>query len=157
MMKNLQKTKYGMLYIGLIVASFYWLVETGLHAFVFEKTDIISQLIPRNINELWMRSVTTLIIVLFGIFAHFKTNKLRICHARGMLVQKQLNVALTKVLSGFIPICANCKKIRLEDANPREQNSWQQIEFYLSKITDAEFSHSICPDCAKKLYGDTYG
>jgi hypothetical protein len=86
MMKNLQKTKYGMLYIGLIVASFYWLVETGLHAFVFEKTDIISQLIPRNINELWMRSVTTLIIVLFGIFAHFKTNKLRICHARGMLV-----------------------------------------------------------------------
>lgn len=51
-----------------------------------------------------------------------------------------------KTLRGFIPICASCKKIRNDDG------FWQKIEQYLSENTDAQFSHSLCPDCARKLY-----
>jgi hypothetical protein len=53
-----------------------------------------------------------------------------------------------KTLRGLIPICANCKKIR-DDAG-----FWNQIESYLEQKTDAQFTHGICPQCARKLYPD---
>lgn len=53
-----------------------------------------------------------------------------------------------KVLSGFLPICATCKKIR------NDSGYWQQIEGYIREHSTAVFSHSICPDCAKKLFSD---
>jgi len=60
----------------------------------------------------------------------------------------ELRDALAKVrtLSGMLPICAACKKIR------DDQGYWNQIESYISKHSKAEFSHSLCPDCAQKLY-----
>lgn len=51
-------------------------------------------------------------------------------------------------LSGLLPICASCKKIR------DDKGYWTQIEAYIRDHSEAEFSHSICPDCVKKLYGD---
>ncbi len=53
-----------------------------------------------------------------------------------------------KTLHGLIPICASCKKIR------DDQGYWNQIEKYISERSEAEFSHSICPECTKKLYPD---
>lgn len=69
---------------------------------------------------------------------------------------KELEGALSHItrLEGILPICANCKKIRLEGAVPEEQKSWVQIEQYISTRTDARFSHSICPKCMKKLYSE---
>ena len=60
----------------------------------------------------------------------------------------ELKEALAKVkkLSGFLPICANCKKIR------DDKGYWNQIEVYIRDHSEAEFSHGICPDCVKKLY-----
>jgi hypothetical protein len=57
-----------------------------------------------------------------------------------------------KKLEGILPICANCKRIRISDADPRDKQSWMKIENYLSDRTDAQFSHSICPECMQKLY-----
>lgn len=51
-----------------------------------------------------------------------------------------------KTLRGFLPICANCKKIR------DDQGYWNRIETYIQQHSEAEFSHGICPECAKKLY-----
>lgn len=59
-----------------------------------------------------------------------------------------------KTLERFLPICANCKKIRKTDSNPEEQNSWVPIEHYISSHTSSEFSHGICPECMHTLYGD---
>ena len=53
-----------------------------------------------------------------------------------------------KTLKGLLPICANCKKIR------DDKGYWNQIEAYIRDRSDAEFSHGICPDCAKKVYSD---
>ncbi len=53
-----------------------------------------------------------------------------------------------KVLSGLIPICAHCKKIR------DDQGYWNQLEQFLKTHSQAEFSHGICPDCMAKLYPD---
>jgi PAS domain S-box-containing protein len=65
---------------------------------------------------------------------------------------EELQDAIHKVrtLSGLLPICASCKKIR------DDKGYWNQIESYISKHSNAEFSHGICPECAKKLYTDFY-
>lgn len=55
-------------------------------------------------------------------------------------------LAQVKKLSGFLPICAHCKKIR-DDAG-----YWKRIEEYISEHSEAEFSHGICPQCAAELY-----
>ncbi len=55
-------------------------------------------------------------------------------------------LADVKHLSGLLPICASCKKVR------DDKGYWQQIESYISAHSDADFSHSICPDCMEKLY-----
>lgn len=51
-----------------------------------------------------------------------------------------------KTLSGLIPICANCKKVR------DDTGYWQKVEEYVRNRTSAEFTHGICPECAKELY-----
>ena len=62
----------------------------------------------------------------------------------------ELKDALSKIkrLSGLLPICASCKKIR------NDNGYWQQIESYIRANSEAEFSHSICPECVKRLYPD---
>jgi len=54
-----------------------------------------------------------------------------------------------KILEGFLPICASCKKIR-------NQDQWEQIENYITKNSLAQFSHSLCPECQQKLYPELY-
>lgn len=72
---------------------------------------------------------------------------------------EQLEEALSHIakLEGILPICASCKKIRDEGADPRDQNSWIEIESYISKRTEAKFSHGICPECLNKLYSHLIG
>ncbi|MBU0946656.1 MAG: hypothetical protein KKE53_19710 [Proteobacteria bacterium] len=53
-----------------------------------------------------------------------------------------------KVLNGLLPICASCKKIR------DDKGYWTQIEAYITKHSEAQFSHGICEECADRLYGD---
>lgn len=65
-----------------------------------------------------------------------------------LIVQLQEALAEVKTLSGFLPICVSCKMIR------DDKGYWNQIESYIQKHSEAEFSHSICPDCAKKIYPD---
>jgi len=64
----------------------------------------------------------------------------------------ELRNALDKVklLSGMLPICASCKKIR------NDKGYWEQVEVYISEHSDALFSHGICPECGKKLYPELY-
>ena len=66
---------------------------------------------------------------------------------RDLLIE-ELQTALgeVKTLSGLLPICANCKKIR------DDSGYWTQVEKYIQENSQAEFSHSICPDCIKALY-----
>ena len=51
-----------------------------------------------------------------------------------------------KILQGFLPICASCKKIR------DEKGDWNQIEKYLSEHSEAKLSHGVCPECVGRLY-----
>lgn len=60
----------------------------------------------------------------------------------------ELRDALSKIrtLSGLLPICSSCKKIRNDDGY------WEQLEVYISERSEADFSHGMCPECTKKWY-----
>lgn len=60
------------------------------------------------------------------------------------IAELETTLLRVKQLEGIIPICAYCKKIR------DDQNSWQQLETYISEHSEAWFSHSACPDCLKE-------
>ena len=55
-----------------------------------------------------------------------------------------------KILSGFLPICSHCKKIR------DDKGYWTQVEAYIRNHSEAQFTHGICPECAKKFYPEYY-
>jgi DNA-binding NarL/FixJ family response regulator len=63
-----------------------------------------------------------------------------------LISELQEALANIKTLSGLVPICAGCKKIR------DDQGYWSQVEIFVAKHSGAKFSHGICPDCARKLY-----
>lgn len=67
-----------------------------------------------------------------------------------LVAELKLALAEVKALSGLLPICSSCKKIR------NDTGYWEQIESYIMEHSEAEFSHSICPDCATQLYPDFF-
>jgi hypothetical protein len=67
-----------------------------------------------------------------------------------LIVELSEALAKVKTLSGLLPICSSCKKIR------DDKGYWTQIESYISEHSGAEFSHGICPECARKLYPECF-
>jgi PAS domain S-box-containing protein len=78
-----------------------------------------------------------------GIIDSIATTERDITDIKNDLRQKEIEV---KKLRGLLPICASCKEIR------DDKGYWHQIESYIRNHSEAEFSHSICPKCAEKLY-----
>jgi hypothetical protein len=74
---------------------------------------------------------------------YFLTFTFLLSNVREKLRQSKAEV---KRLNDMLPICASCKKIR------DDQGDWQEIESYISHHSETGFSHGICPDCARKLY-----
>ena len=100
-------------------------------------------------------------IIIIGLFFYiYLLNK----HKRNFEIQvekrtaelMEKNSALEKALreikqlSGLLPICASCKKIR------DDKGYWKQIEAYISENSEAKFSHGICPECAAELYPELF-
>jgi PAS domain S-box-containing protein len=67
-----------------------------------------------------------------------------------LITELQDAMSSIKTLRGLIPICASCKKVRNDDGY------WQQVEVYVRDHSEADFSHGLCPECAKKFYPDYY-
>jgi PAS domain S-box-containing protein len=97
--------------------------------------DVSASLITRE-----ARSVVCLV-------AHDITERKQAERQRESLVA-ELREALSQVktLSGLLPICASCKRIR------DDQGTWQSVETFIRDRSDAEFTHGLCPDCIRKLY-----
>lgn len=93
------------------------------------------------------RSTRTVIFALSGLSICLIVG-LAVLAAGWRRVSARLEDALTRVLSGYVPICAACKKIR------EEGDEWTAVEHYVGSRTAAEFTHSICPECDTALYGE---
>ena len=69
----------------------------------------------------------------------------------GLIAKLQAALTEIKTLQGLIPICSSCKKIR------NDEGFWDQLESYLSKHTDAVFTHGLCPECFHKAISEIRG
>ncbi len=89
-------------------------------------------------EHLIVGSVTGLVtIILFGMLSVYVASLKR--------AAKEI-----KTLEGLLPICSACHKIRTPD------NNWHVLEKYISDRTEAVFTHSVCPECARRLYPDMF-
>jgi hypothetical protein len=105
-------------------------------------------LVPHFYQTYWFRGLLVLAAVLAGV----ATQRLRIrtlqARERELSTRVEQSLAQIKILRGLLPICASCTKIR------DDSGYWSQMETYIAHHSDADFSHSICPDCLVKLYPD---
>ena len=135
-----------MIFLGILSALVFWFIETLIHSSLFNQGELLQNIFPTDPNELWMRTLVSSLLIAIGIYAHSSITKLKKSEEERRRLQRELEESLTKLLSGFIPICANCKDIREEDG------TWIQIEGYLQNHSDVKFSHGICQKCTKVLY-----
>ncbi len=82
--------------------------------------------------------------IIFGLYRWRVWQLLK--HEKELNIRIQEALAKNRILSGLLPICSNCKKIR------DDKGYWDQLERYIQTHSEAQFTHGICPDCAKKLY-----
>ena len=106
----------------------------------------------QRLKALFWRSYiifSLVICILLSLIVVFSLRMDKAAKEREKLIA-ELRDALTEVvtLRGIIPICASCKKVR------DDKGYWNQIESYIRDHSEADFSHGICPECAKKLYPD---
>jgi PAS domain S-box-containing protein len=99
-------------------------------------------------SKLPFRDEQNQIVGLLGIGRDITERKHAEEEREHLIKELQNAVADIKVLSGLVPICSNCKKIR------DDKGYWTQIEGYIQAHSEAKFSHGICPDCMKILYPD---
>jgi hypothetical protein len=92
----------------------------------------------------------------YGIFASARLGRSHrqqfALYEQEQRAKEELEAALTevKVLQGIIPICSNCKRIR------NDAGYYEAVEAYISRHSEADFSHTICPECFAELYPDIH-
>lgn len=139
--------------MGLAVATMHY---TGMAAARFVASAVTpDQSLAVDVTSLGVAAIVavTLTVLLLAIATSVVDRRIRAereqaAKRQGALVRElQTALAEVKVLRGILPICANCKRVRTEDGG------WEQIESYVRTHTHAEFSHGLCPDCAKATWG----
>ena len=143
-------------FTGLLFA-FTGILSTAGLGFIYSFIALIINLIIFEFAIVFISPVPGMLLVVYNfflvsmvlIFAYIGYFIERISR-KNFIVSAQLMESLSEVrqLSGLLPICASCKKIR------DDKGYWKQIESYIRDHSEADFSHSICPDCVKTLYPD---
>ncbi len=106
---------------------------------------VLPLLPPMNLSMHALFDATLLTMLLFPILF------LKIYRPMSAEVAELANeIAQLKTLEGVVPICMHCHKMR------DDQDVWQELEIYLQSHTQAEFSHSLCPECHDEHYSDEF-
>src|SRR4030042_2502920 len=137
-------------YIPIFFATWYldikWSVTFSiLSAFIWAFVDFVSRHSHPSWPIIFWNGGIRLLSFLIIAIAISKINQL-LTKEQNLTRALQLTLDEVKQLKGFIPICASCKNIR------NDSGYWEQVDQYVKDHSDAEFTHTLCPDCAKKLY-----
>jgi hypothetical protein len=97
---------------------------------------------------LWVVGLAGLFFGAADLDRHFQARRRAENERERLIAELQKAMANVKTLTGLIPICASCKKVRTDEGY------WTQLETFLEQHSHAEFSHGLCVDCMRKLYPD---
>jgi PAS domain S-box-containing protein len=84
----------------------------------------------------------------FGVVQDVTERERIVAEREKLILDLQSAVEHIRTLRGIVPICSSCKKVR------DDKGFWEQVDAYVTRHTEARFSHGICPDCMKRLYAD---
>jgi len=139
------------------------IVEEGFRSIYFAGNMIVILIAAVTAKKIVLEFITpSILIIIFHILLLFKGPHASFREIAAPVlflffnacVGLILNVVVNNIrkevrtLRKFLPICANCKKIR------DDKGYWNQIEVYIQKHSEASFSHGMCPECSDGLYGD---
>lgn len=111
---------------------------------ITESVDLLQRRSEKN-SAIIRVIIIALFVFIFAILALSLYRKIKELRKAGERISE---------LEKLLPICGNCKKIRINDEKPMENKNWTSIEEYLHKNKDMKFTHTICPECMAKLYPD---
>lgn len=122
-------------------------------AYIYNNNEYLLSEVNKSVNMMQQTAENNNFIINFIIYSivglSFLWITIRFKQKAGELRKVSKRI---KNLENLLPICSNCKKIRLEDKDPYDMQSWVTVESYFKNKDKVEFSHGICPDCAQKLY-----
>ena len=127
--------------IGNFLAVSYWILEAYFDSILIEDTSFAMRLFPSDPNELWMRSLVSVLFIGFGLYAHRAHVRIRATEKLNVDAAFLLRNALSNTIRGLFPICVYCKKICDED------NQWVAPDRFISAQTEAEFARVVCDKC----------
>jgi hypothetical protein len=110
----------------------------------------LSEIRAPFVKAAFISGLLAIVIIALGTGLFFKITDPLLKRLYDTVAKLEKALAEVKTLRGILPICSFCKKIRDDD------DSWHQIEVYVKERSDADFSHGICPACAKKHYPEEY-
>ncbi|MBU4315673.1 MAG: hypothetical protein KKF30_00210 [Proteobacteria bacterium] len=130
----------------LTVSCILGLIYVGLH-YTMRSMPPLSVIKPHSLAIMYYGNIVACMAIM-GFISHIYSQS--VFHGENELkkINQSLEQALkeVKTLQGILPICSFCKKIR------DDHGYWEQVEVYVGEHSQADFSHSICPDCLKKNY-----
>ncbi|MBN1413058.1 MAG: hypothetical protein JW969_19620 [Spirochaetales bacterium] len=126
-----------------VMLFFTYAVLGGWHLFRLVFTALAEAHIQDFMNAGFIQAMAFIVLFSANIIIGML---LLICNAGRLEVDLLEANEEIKTLSGLLPICSGCKRIRDKDGD------WKQVEKYISTHSDALFTHSLCPDCIKKMY-----
>lgn len=141
-----RQIKYSLL--SLIVSFLYWIIDSSIHYFFYRERTF--EFIPSGTNELWMRNVIIVLVLVFGVYVDISVKRIKGLYDERYQLQLRLDEALTKLLGGYLPICSICKKVKIKEGSSDKDDVWKSIDSYISEHTDMEFTHGYCPECSEK-------
>jgi PAS domain S-box-containing protein len=128
--------------------SLQYVFETGIPSYAESKMEHMGQLTWLGTWLVPLRDDAGQITAVMGVSRDITNQKWLEEDKQKLLNKLQEALTQVKTLSGLLPICSVCKRIR------DDNGYWQQVEGYIQKHTDATFTHGVCPDCFLKLYPD---
>jgi ligand-binding sensor domain-containing protein len=135
-------------YTNLAPGDYRFLIEAGVDG-AWGRPEVVDVVLPPQFYQTGWFHALAIIATVLAIIA-VPLIRVRQLRNRSRELDQRVQDAISelKVLSGLLPICAWCKKIR------DDRGYWSKIEAYLSARTEAQFTHGICPDCTEKMLSE---
>lgn len=130
--------------IGVFLAVGYWILEAFFDSILIADASFAMRLFPPDPNELWMRSLVSLLFIGFGLYAHKTHARMRAARELNADAGRLLENAISKTIRGRYAICARCRNICDEDSR------WIEPDRFISNHTDAGFLRIVCDECQEE-------
>ena len=127
--------------IGIWLGIGYWVMEAYFDSLLVENVSFAMRLFPSDLNELWMRSFTSVLFIGFGLYSHRVHARIQSAERMNIDAAWLLKNALSNTIRGNFLICVFCKKIRDQDGQ------WVSPDRFIVAQTEAEISGSMCKEC----------